>query len=252
MIKLGYGLKHALDYSNKEINAFLLTTVIAGFLLSARNWGDPFNVAIGIGNFISFSLIFGVLFFLFVTVQKFIAYSLGCKGTYKIWRFGLLIAFLISLYLIMFIPNSNFYFLVVLYIGSVNLKVIPELRLGRFQQSLNMTDMLAVGITGPATLLVLILLVLQPIYLSTHSQFSQLLIITAALIIFFSSLPLPKMNGLNILIKSRTGWLFYFFFSLIFLALILSLSFWTYLVALILAIILVWLAKKYLSPKLHA
>ena len=251
MLKLGYGLKHALDYSNKEINAFLLTTVIAGFLLSARNWGTPFSIAVGIGNFFTFSLIFGVLFFLFVTMQKFIAYALGCKGTYKIWRFGPFIAFLISLYLIMFIPNSNYYFLVVLYIGSVNLEVIPEAKLGKFRQGLNISDMVYVGMTGPATIILLILLILQPIYLSTHSQFSQILIIIASLILFYSSLPLPKMNGLNILIRSRVGWLFYFFFSLLFLVLILTLNFWTYLVALALAILLVWAAKKYLSPKLH-
>ena len=251
MVRLGYGFKNILNYKTKELKDFFITIIVAGFVLSARNWP---SVEKGITSFILFTLLFGIVYFLFVSVQKWIAYSKGYEGTYVIWTFGPFIGFLLSMYFVLWFPDSQYYYLVVLYLGNVSIKDIPRLRLGEHRKSINMKDMLIVGLAGPIMML-LLTVILIPIYSSSSFLFIKYMLVFTGLILFFTALPLPSMNGINILIKSRMGWVFYFFFCLVFMILIAALlaswSFWIYLVALFFAVVLAYLFKKYFVPKLH-
>lgn len=251
MVNLRYGLKHALDYKTKELFQVLITIFVSGFLLSARNWP---TLEEGIISFISYSLAFGIMYLIFLSGQKFIAYSLGYEARYEIWKFGPALGFLLSMYLILLFPQANMFFLVLLYLGSVTLKEIPHLRLGNYQRSINIKDMLIVGIAGPLLTLIVIIILL-PIFSAIGGEFLQQLIVFGSLILFFTALPFPSMNGINILIKSRMGWVFYFFFSLVFMSLIaasmVSWNLWIYFLAIILAGLLSWLFKKYMVPKFH-
>lgn len=251
MARFIYGLKHVLDYKTKELFQVLITIFVSGFLLSARSWP---TLEDGIISFITFSISFGIMYFIFLSGQKWIAYSLGYEARYEIWKFGPALGFLLSMYLILLFPQADMFFLVLLYLGSVTIKEIPHLRLGEYQRSINIRDMLIVGIAGPLVMLICIIILL-PIFAAVGGVFLRQLIIFGSLILFFTALPFPSMNGINVLIKSRMGWVFYFFFSLIFMALIAASmanwNLWVYLLAIILAGLLSWLFKKYIVPKFH-
>ncbi|MCF7866530.1 hypothetical protein K9L67_04020 [Candidatus Woesearchaeota archaeon] len=253
MLKLGYGWKKILHYKNQEIRDFFITVFVAGFVLSIRSF--IYSIQTGIFNFIMFTILFGIAYFLFVSTQKWIAYSRGYEGTYSNWKFGPFLGFLLSMYLIMFFPDEKLFYLVLLYLGNVSIKDIPHLRLGEHRKSINMKDMMIVGLAGPIMMLILTV-ILMPLYSATGADSFKYMLIFSSLILFFSALPLPSMNGINILIKSRMGWVFYFFFCLVFMILVAvvlaSWNIWIYFVALVIAALLAYIFKKYFVPKLHS
>lgn len=248
-LRVHYANKQIFNYTSKELWHFILTSLVAGFLLSMRKWGvDEFDPVIGLGNLILYIIIFLIVYFFFITAQKWLGAAMGYEVRYEIWTYGPIIAALLTFYLVLIFPTFDF--LVLLYIGTVTLKEIPELRLGKFRRGLNVKDMLIVGLAGPLFILLLILVLFQPLYFVTESSTLYFTIVIASLILFFTSWPFPKMNGINILIKSRVGWLLYFTFSLLFVLLISTLQVWAYLVAIVLAAAFVWWFRIYVSPKL--
>jgi hypothetical protein len=66
----------------------------------------------------------------------------------------------------------------------------------------------------------------------------------------FSSFPLPKTNGMNVLIKSRIIWLIYFLFSLGMFFLLRQLVIASYVAAFIIGVTVIFLIKKIASSKL--
>lgn len=249
MFRWQYAKKHCVEFTKSEFYSFITTIAVAGFLLSFRMWGaETFDLAQGLYHFTLYTILFGALYFLFIISQKYVGALMGYETRYHIWKYGPLVAFLISMYLVLFLPHAHF--VVLLYLGATTIKDVPRLRLGEFRKSVNIFDLMLVGLSGPAILLLFILFVLQPVYLATGGEIVRIMIIFSAMALFFSSLPFPYMNGLNILIKSRVGWLIYFFFSIFFLILILALNIWAYIVAVVLALIFVWLFRKYVFPRI--
>ena len=215
--KLGYAFRNSLNYTNKEVGLFVLAVAVSAavsFLFLGMTgllgYGD-------VEGFMVSLFFFALLFFVFITGQKVMGLFLGCKASFSIWRFGPFIALFISFYtLALFHP---WFMIPFLYLGTVHLEVIPRLRLGKFRHEVGMKDLFLAGVAGPV-----------------------------ALILFFSSLPLPYSNGANIFMKSKWFWLFTFFFSLFFLLLILLFSWVSYILALGLALVIVlilrWYSKK--------
>lgn len=251
MVYFKYGLKHVFDYKTKEMIQVLITILVSGFILSARSWP---TIEEGITNFILFSVTFGIMYLIFLSAQKFIAFGMGYEARYSIWKFGPVVGFLLSMYLILLLPASTLYFVVLLYLGSMSINKIPHMRLGELRKGVNIKDMMIVGLYGPIVTLIAIIILL-PIYAAVGSEFLRMLIIFGSLILFFTALPFPSMNGINILIKSRMGWVFYFFFCLIFLLLIASSmaswNVWVYFLAVVIAGLISWFFKKFIVPKLH-
>ncbi len=244
--KLGYAFRNSLNYTNKEVGLFVLAVAVSAavsFLFLGMTgllgYGD-------VEGFMVSLFFFALLFFVFITGQKVMGLFLGCKASFSIWRFGPFIALFISFYtLALFHP---WFMIPFLYLGTVHLEVIPRLRLGKFRHEVGMKDLFLAGVAGPVALILFLLVLLQPLYLVTGTEFFRAGIYVAALILFFSSLPLPYSNGANIFMKSRWFWLFTFLFSLFFLLLVLLFSWVSYILALGLALVIVlilrWYSKK--------
>ncbi|MCF7871840.1 hypothetical protein K9L97_02290 [Candidatus Woesearchaeota archaeon] len=254
MFRLNQGWKAFLSFETKELRNFLITVIIAGFLLSSRHLAAAETLDSAVLYFVGFTLIFSILYFVFVASQKFIAATKGYHGRYEIWKYGPLLGFFLTMYSLMFFPSPVLFFLVILYLGNVSIIDVPRLRLGEHRRSINIKDMTIVGLTGPIVLLFLILFFI-PFYALTGFSIIKWAIIFGSLILFFTSLPLPYMNGINVLIKSRIGWLIYFFFCAVFMFMIsaslASWNVWIYISAVIIALLLAWWFKKYMVPKLH-
>lgn len=237
MTKYTYAWKQAFNFDTKELGIFLISAVFSGFILSFRKWGtDAFDLTQGILNFIMFTVLFAVIYFVFIATQKYLAAYLGYECKYTLWLYGPLIGILITFMTYGFVPF--------LYLGSVYMKEIPRLRLGKLRQVVQIGDLRWVGLVGPLAVLILVVFLIQPLYFATESLFFKNAIIVSAAIMFFSSLPLPNTNGMNVVLKSRGFWIGYFVIGLVLLALILPLEFGSYVAAFILSVILVWLFAK--------
>ncbi len=245
--KLSYASKKSFDYTSKELGLFIITTAVSAAiaflflgLAGYVSYGD-------VEGFIITLFFFGLLYFVFLTGQKTMALFLGCNATFTIWRFGPFVALFVSFYtLALFYPH---FMLPLLYLGTFHLDVIPRLRLGKFRHAIGMKDLFIVGVAGPLALILFSLIILQPLFLLTGSEFFKAGIYITALILFFSSLPLPYSNGANIFMKSRWFWLFTFLFSIFFLLLLLLFNWVSYVLALLLAIAVIFILRIYIKDR---
>lgn len=233
MKKYPYALRMAFQYDRKEFLIFLLSSVFSGFILSFRKWGtDAFNPAEGVANFIQFTLLFIIIYFVFVSAQKYFAAYLGYECKYDLWMFGPVIGLMITFMTYGYIPF--------LYLGTVHLTEIPRLRLGKLIQFVKFGDLRWVGLVGPLGVLALMAFIILPLYFAGGGEFFKNATLVAAAIMFFSSLPLPNTNGMNVIMRSFSFWVVYFVLGIILLALMLPFEFGAYVVATILTIIIIW------------
>lgn len=238
MSNLKYALRNCTRFSQQEqFRVILLSVVLAPVLFMAINQLGLVSYDFVSGMVIHI-IIFMIVYLLFVSSQKFLAAFVGLEAEFKIWIFGPLISIFLAFYSFGYFPF--------LYLGTVGLKPVERMRLGKYYTEPTLKEMLLVGIFAPFMLLVFLLVIILPLYFITDAQIFKSFILVSAAILFFSSLPLPRTNGLNVLIKSRTIWLIYVLFTLVFLFLILPLQFYAYLVALPVAFILFWVIRAYL------
>lgn len=240
MNRYKHALRMAFRFSRSEFWPFMIAVVFSGFILSFRKWGtSQFNAGQGIANLVLYALLFLVIYFFFVAAQKFIAAYMGYDCTLELWYYGPVIGLLITFMTYGWVPF--------LYLGNVMLKEDPALRLGKFRYYLNIKDLMYVGLAGPIFILLMLVLIVQPLYFLTHASIFMDITVAATWILLFSSLPLPKTNGINVLLKSRTIWVVYFAFSLGMFLLLRQLDVVTYIVAFIIVIAVLFLLRKITS-----
>ena len=234
--------QYTFNFSPKDWKVFLISVIVSGFILSFRFWGtDSFNATEGISNFIIFTLFFMIIYLIFVSLQKFTAINLGYDCRLDMWPYGPVIG--------LFITFISYGMIPFIYLGTVVLKAEPRLRLGEHRLGVNMKDLMLVGLAGPISVLIVLLVFLQLLYFVTGNELVKQFIISGAWILLFTSLPLPKTNGANVLLKSRKIWFFYFLFSLVLFLLVRALNIWAYVVAILLALLLLWVVKKFFTDK---
>ncbi|MGV8163157.1 MAG: hypothetical protein ACP5N2_07540 [Candidatus Nanoarchaeia archaeon] len=243
MNRYRYAFASAFKFSRSEFWPFLIAVIFSGFVLSFRKWGTTsFNATEGISNLLLYSILFMIIYFLFIAAQKFVAAYMGYDCTLELWYYGPVIGLLIT-----FMTYGYFPFL---YLGGVKLKENPTLRLGKYRHYLNVKDMMYVGIAGPMFIILLLILIVQPLYFASQAAVLKDIVIAATWILLFSSLPLPKTNGLNVLLKSRLIWLLYFAFSVGMFILLRQLDIATYVAAGVIGIVAILLIRKVASSGL--
>lgn len=237
--------KRALNFDDKEVATMVVISVLSGFILSFRMWGtERFDTSEGLSNLLLFSLIFLLLFFVFILSQKVVAASLGLDARVHVWKYGPPVGVLITLMTYGLVPF--------VFLGGVSLKEIPRLRLGKFRRTvINVKEMLYIGLVGPFSLIFLSLLVFFPLYLLTGSDIFYSFIWVSSLILVVSAIPLPSLNGLNLLLKYRAVWVIYFLFAL-FLYILFGFLMHplAYVIALFSSVLFAWLLKKAVHDRL--
>jgi len=243
MNRYKYAFNRAFTFSRKEFWPFIVSVIFSGFVLSFRKWGTTqFNAVEGMSNLILYTILFMIIYFLFIAAQKYVAAYMGYECTTDIWYYGPVIGLLITFMTYGVIPF--------LYLGNVKLKEDYNLRLGKFRYYLNIKDLMYVGIAGPIFVILLLLFIVQPMYFATNAPIFKDITIAASWILLFSSLPLPKTNGMNVLLKSRIIWLIYFIFSIGMFFLLQQLQLVTYVAAFIIGVTAILLIRKIASSKL--
>ncbi len=234
-----YAFRNMFKMTRKELIQFFVAVVFSGLILSIGpfiKWGsNKIDSTVWLQGFLLYTTLFIIIYLIFIAAQKFLGAYLGYTCTFELWNYGPVIGLLITFMTYGLLPF--------LYLGNIHLKEDMKFRLGKFRNYLNIKDMMYVGMAGPAAIVVLVL-ILQPIYIATQAQFIHSAIIACAWVLLFSALPLPKTNGINIILKSRLIWVTYFVLSLILFLLLQKITIFTYAAFIVIAITIWFLIGK--------
>jgi hypothetical protein len=235
MAELLSRIEHRFRFSGPELMRLLATVLVAAFVLTFRKWGgDEFNLYEGIFNMLISAIVVFISLLVHFSAQKIMALNLGYSSEYKLWLNGILISVIICFF--------SFGYLPLFFPGVLYFDIIPKLRLGIFKSGVKTVDLAVAAVAGPGANLLLVGLI-APFYISTHSAFLHTVIIINLLIAIFSMLPIPTFEhirqfrggttGLYLLIESRWIYVGAFTLVLFFSLMIMIASIFSYILAIV-------------------
>jgi hypothetical protein len=220
-----YSVRENFEMSRKEWTEIFWTSLIFGFILSFRKWGegDTVNVASGIGNWILAKIFVVITMLIHVSCQKLVAIRLGYKATYSYWLNGLLLCTLLGF--------MSFGYIMLILPGAVMIEHIPKLRLGKFRYGTNLKDIARVALAGPISHVLAVMIIGVFYFSSGRPEILMDLMFLNLLLGVYSMLPIPKIDvptkmdagsdGLAMFYFSRTLYVLVFATILIYTGLIL-------------------------------
>ena len=202
-------------FERREILTLLAAIFLTAFIFSFSDWGeDSFNAVAGLKNLFSTLIVVLISLSVWISFQKIYALSEGYKSNYKIWWPGLGISLLVA-----FISFGRFPLPL---IGGTRTSFISRQRLGEFRYGFSNYDNAVICFFGIVANLLLAVLFSVGLHYFSQSYFFLKGLMFNLSMAFFSLLPLPRFNGLNIFFGSRL--LYYVSISLILLFAVLLLS----------------------------
>lgn len=213
--EFGARLKEFLRFSQAEMLPLLLAVALIGFIFSFRDWGtETFDATLGLQHFFLVTLVALVSVFFRIACQKMYALSQGYNAEFKVWWTGLLI-----MLVLIFISLGR---LPLILVGTVVANLMVKQRLGEFRYGFSYKDNAMIALWGIYGNLIAAILFAIGLHFSPASySFSKGIIINLVMA-FFSLLPLPQLDGLQIFFGSRS--LYYLGIIMVVLAGLLLLS----------------------------
>jgi hypothetical protein len=189
--------KRYFSFTTEEAGQILLTSLVAAFALSFRNWGtgESVDIVMGFTNLLVYFTAVSVAITLMVVMQKLAGLKKGYEISYEMWKMGLLFSVLIT-----FLTNG---WVPVFFTGALNCNIIQRLRVGIFMPRFKHWEFGIINAAGPLSLL-LVLLIIQPLYMATEATAIYMLLKAFALTMVFSLLPIPLFHGVKVEEGGRT------------------------------------------------
>lgn len=189
-------VKDFLRFDRQELTGLIPAILVTAFIFSFKDWGEPFNIAIGLRNLIIVALIAAVSFFFRIGCQKIYALGRGYKADFKIWWAGLLIALVIA-----FISKGR---IPLILAGTVVSALMIKQRLGEFRYGFSHSQAGVIALWGVlGNLILAVIFALGLFYFPQSFFFSKGLLLNLVMAIC-SLIPLPYLDGLQIYFGSRT------------------------------------------------
>ncbi len=188
-------VKTDLRFTRMEIPGLLAAVFVTAFIFSFRDWGEPFNAIVGLRNLFIMILIVGVTFFFRIACQKTYGLSEGHGSDFRIWWTGLGIMLLVSFVSVGYVP--------LVLIGSMVSTFMVRHRLGEFRYGFSYYANAIIAYWGVLGNLILAVLFGFGLYYSPQSYFFSQGLKLNLIMAFTSLLPLPQLDGFNILFGSR-------------------------------------------------
>ncbi|MBW3022956.1 hypothetical protein KY308_02545 [Candidatus Woesearchaeota archaeon] len=198
-----YTIKKHFKFSPEEIKSFLVTIVFLGFMFSFREWGvDSFNAAAGFFNWFNTVLVVCFALLVYISAQRLMAIRKGYRAEYKMWFYGLIIAFLVT-----FVTRG---YIVLAFVGTAIISHLEGHRLGKFRYGLNYKDLGVISLMGPFSAIVLAVIFKIISTILPNSPLAGKLFVVCLMIACFNMLPIPWLDGGNVFFASRLLWVFSF------------------------------------------
>ncbi len=201
MGELIFRIREFFRFNPKELRDMAISILIVTFAFAYDDPFEAFSMTLWFANFLKFLIIVSISLFFHVSVQKVIALSQGNNAEYQMWTLGLLFTLAVTL-----ITQGRFW---VILPGGVLLHHLTIQRMGRFRYGLNVMSQGIVGMFGPLANLVLATASLamsrqigfMPAFFDSFAMVNFLMLI-------YSLLPFPHLDGLHLFFASRLGYVF--------------------------------------------
>ena len=208
-------IKEFLRFSQQETRGLLLAIILTGFIFSFRDWGtEKFNLTLGLQHLFIAVAVVAVSILLRIACQKIYALSQGYNAEFKVWWTGLLIMLILA-----FISLGR---LPVILVGTVVSSLMVKQRLGEFRYGFSYKDNAIIAGWGVYGNLIAALFFALGLHAFPQSYFFGKGVVLNLVMAFFSLLPLPQLDGLQIYFGSRM--MYYLGIGLVLLAGVLLLS----------------------------
>ncbi|MDD5133224.1 MAG: hypothetical protein PHD81_02110 [Candidatus Nanoarchaeia archaeon] len=221
-------------FSKKEVNRLVIAILILGFIFGYNDKADVFNWNHWLTNFVLVLLVVSISVLLHQLVQKLVAKKYGCQTEFDLWKIKRysyrlkdkfpkkvgpwtiegLPAYLFSIFITL-ISNGLWFFAAT---GTTVIETNESKRIGRVFPKITGMEKAIVIFSG-ALVNLLLVLVLSNLAAWTGINFDLFIIINLWICVF-SLVPLPGLEGLEILFGSLS----FYIFSIAFFAFSLALS----------------------------
>ncbi len=198
---LSYTIKQHFSFSPEEIRSLLLGILLCAFMFSFNNWGTgSFNLAEGLRNLFSATLIVALAFLVHHSVQRIAALAIGFKLEYRIWLYGILIGLALTV-----VSNGRLWFFAP---GGLIAYHMVGHRLGSFRYGLNYWPLGMIGLLGPLSNLALAMIFKLLLLVAPTNVLIQQAIVFNIWFALFMFLPLPPLDGSHLFFASRLTYIF--------------------------------------------
>lgn len=204
-------------FSKTEIQAFITSILVLGFIISFDKWGegDVFSATTGLVNLFASFIIIALVLGLHLIAIKYRALKWGYRAEFQIWWFGLIIG--IGVVFFSAALTSNFVNPLIFWIlvpGGIFFHHIPARSLGTFRYGLNKWEMGLSCMFGTLSTLLLAVILKFLFIAFPNSTFFHTAMVVSLWFAFFSILPIPPLNGSRLFFASRITYGFIFGFVL--------------------------------------
>jgi Zn-dependent protease len=215
----------------------LLVTFATAFVFTFNKWGTiRFDFERGLANLLLAFVFVGIFWIGQIYLKKIIATKLGYDTNYEWSLPGIIITVLIAFLSFGYIP--------ILLLGTTKIAQNDRRRLGKHRFALNQKDIFRIHAYSYLLNYLIILIILAPIYIATHSLFINFLIKINLALIFFPLIPVPKNDGIYLFFASRSLYFLVLAFVVIMSLLILWAQIFSFIIALVLGLIFWQLIMK--------
>ncbi|MBR9675921.1 hypothetical protein GOV05_02840 [Candidatus Woesearchaeota archaeon] len=202
--------------SATEIKHYLITSLVLGFIIGFNDRSEEFIWSAYLTNMLAAILIVAFSLFISNLVIRLLTLKMGYEAEYRFSINGLLIGAMLA-----FASNGYFWYLAP---GFATIHLNEALRLGKFRYGLRMRDW-ARGAAGGATIFVLLALIAH--VSAPGNPFVDLFVKINIALAFYSLIPVPENNGINIFFGQRSLFAYLLFAFIAAYAMIkLTISFW--------------------------
>ncbi|MBI3036336.1 hypothetical protein HYY73_01065 [Candidatus Woesearchaeota archaeon] len=193
-------LKRYYAFSRNEQIFLLISVLVMAFIVGFRFEGDKFALNVFLNNFGLSLIAVAVAVFAHESAHRIFGLNMGYKTEFKPFIYGLLAGIILA-----FMTYGKVIFLAY---SGVFLNIMEKHRLGYFRYQLGYFDLGKVSLAGPLTNLLIAIIVKSMGFLP--QPVSEKLILVNVLFAITNVLPIPPLDGANIMYASKTAYPFVF------------------------------------------
>lgn len=200
MGEISHMISEYFRFEKEEIKGLTITILILSFIMTFREWGaDRFDLSSGLANLFNTIVIVAIAIIVKEFAQRLFASRNGYRCEYKMWMYGLMIGLVLAF--------ASYGWLTFIAPGGLVLHQLTRARIGKFRHGLSYMNILQVSLAGPVANIILAMIFKMFMFLPNTALIEKAITINI-LIAIFALLPIPPLNGANMIYQSRLVYIF--------------------------------------------
>lgn len=184
-----YHVAKYFEFSREELVSVLITASVAGFVLSFRDWGEPFSILVGLSNFLFKGIAAFCLLWVHIAVQKVAGIYYAVRVRYAHYSLYLLVGVFLTM-----LSNGWVPFFIT---GQNEYRAIHNLRVGKFRGTMAKDWEIGASAAAGALASLLLAIPFSLLHQTTGLPFFRSLTVITIMIAILSMLPFPLLDIVN-------------------------------------------------------